>query len=312
MFQKGLWSVLVCVCIERVIWACPCFSVCFRKKKTSLLTLKLVPMRVCAHVSLQSCGSMQCKYLSASTPLDLFLTTKHPMGALVILGHNPRWNTLPCADAWWLVCEKAVSDSPRSRRPRCIFAEGVLSRPLQSFSSNPWLQSFDKCPRVWRKFSWSPRSWRFFAAVSSSGKWVKLGMSDHLMALSLTCAAWPNYKMSSQQQFASKKHPSPGASCIIMNETFDRCGYKYEAKATLPQYCRLHWSKKLEEPYLRGVRLWEAFRGSSETENVPAVVSAGMPCWLVFMQPWTRWAGLDKTHLLSGGHTHLSCKQCRL
>lgn len=66
---------------------------------------------------------------------------------------------------------------------------------------------------------------------------------------------------------------------------FNICGYKYEAKATLPQDCRSHWRKKLEEPYLRGVRLREAFGGSSETENVPAVVSAGMPCWLAFMQP---------------------------
>lgn len=163
-----------------------------KKKKVSLFTLELVLMRVCvcvsvrAHVSLRSCGSIQCKYLSASTPLDLFLTTEYPTGTLIIPSRNPRLNTLPCGNAWWLVCENTVSDSPRSSLSRCIFAEGALSRPPQSPSSAPCLSRLDKCPQVCREFSWNPRSWRSFAAVSLPGKSFKFGVSDHLMGLSLT------------------------------------------------------------------------------------------------------------------------------
>lgn len=154
---------------------------------------------------------------SVSTSLDLFLTTKYPIGTLIIPNHNSPFNMLMCANTWWPVCESIVSHSPRSRRPRCIFVEGVLSRPLQSPSSTSCHSRLDKCPQLCKKFSWSPRSWRFFAAVSLPGKSFKFGVSDHLMGLSLTCVGRSNYKMSSQQQFAYKKHPSPGASCIIMS-----------------------------------------------------------------------------------------------
>lgn len=85
-------------------------------------------------------------------------------------------------------------------------------------------------------------------------------MNDHLMGLSLTCVGWPNYKMSSQQQLSYKKvskivHYNERDVFFNVVSWFNRCGYKYEAKATLPQDCRSRWRKKLEQPYLRGVRL---------------------------------------------------------
>lgn len=261
MFQTGL-SVLVCVCTERVIWVCPCWSVCFKTKKKCIA---LHP-RACAYVWVCACArvSAKCKYLFSvriptPTPLDLFLTTKYPTGTLIILSHNPRLNMLPCGNAWWLVCENTVPHSPRSRRPRCIFVEGVLSRPLQSSSSTSYLSRLDKCPQLCREFPWNPGSWRFFAAVSLPGKSFKFGVNDHLMGWS---KGWPNYKMSSQQQFAYKKHPSPGTSCIIVSEMFSstlQVGFIYVDTSTKQDYFTSTLPLTLEKKTLR------AISASSET-----------------------------------------------